>query len=173
MGGGAWSAAQNLTQTPNTDERYFSLAARNDGGYANLVFQASATNQAGTAVIGDRGSSPGNLVRRIAYLGRLLEATLSVGEQAAGVPSPLHSWPNPARGAVHFALDPARAGAAGGRLEVYALSGRLVARVSIGSDGRALWSGRDAAGRAVPSGVYLARVRGERETIGTKFMLLH
>ena len=66
------------------------------------MFQASATNQAGCAIIGDRGTTPGNLLRRIAYLERPMTGTLvSVGEPAvAASPIALIASPNPARGVV-------------------------------------------------------------------------
>lgn len=51
------------------------------------------------------------------------------------------------------------------RLEVYDLAGRLVRTLSAGSlaagEHTALWDGRDEAGRAAPSGVYLVQLRGD------------
>jgi len=158
-GAGAWSAPQNLTATPNTDERYFSLAARNDGGLAHLVFQASATNQAGSAVAEDRGTSPGNLVRRIAYLERTLAGSLvAVGDPARGAPLPtLRVSPNPSRGHVRFAIDAARRG---GNVLVFSVSGALVARVPVLAGGFAEWDGRDLQSRPIAGGVYFARLEG-------------
>ena len=44
--GQPWSAPQNVTQTPMTDERFVSIAKRNAGGMAHLFYQSSATNEA-------------------------------------------------------------------------------------------------------------------------------
>lgn len=73
----------------------------------------------------------------------------------------LAASPNPARGAMRFALTVPSAGHA--ELAVYDLSGRRVATLLDG-DERAgsrdvTWSGRDASGRELPAGVYLARLR--------------
>ncbi|HEY2955405.1 MAG TPA: hypothetical protein VGK89_09190 [Candidatus Eisenbacteria bacterium] len=170
QGMGAWSAAQNLTQTPSTDERFFSLAARNPDGKAHIVFQASATNQAGVAVVGDRGTSPGNLLRRIAYLERALAAsTVAVDPQPAPAHATLRAYPNPARGRVRFAVTDSR----GGSLAIYSLDGRLVVRVPLPAGSAAEWDGRDRLGRPVASGVYHARLEGEGIREETRFMLLH
>ena len=175
--GQPWSPPQNLTQTPSTDERFFSLAARNPDGRAHVVFQASATNQAGCALIGDRGSSPGNLVRRIAYLERPLQASVvgvEPGLRAGSVS--LRAFPNPARGRVRLALEggASGAGAPARRVaEIFAVTGRRVARVTVeGGDGTE-WDARDAWGRALPSGVYMARLEGDAAGPGVKFLLLH
>jgi len=171
--GEPWSAAQNLTQTPMTDERFQSIAKRNAGGVAQLFYQSSATNEAGVAAIGDRGGEPGNMLRRLAYLERALAGSvLDVGDAppASALP-PLRVYPNPARGSVRFAADFARV-RTGGSIEVYSAAGRRVARVSLDS-AEALWNGRDAQGRALPSGLYFARLASAPETASTKFLLLH
>jgi flagellar hook assembly protein FlgD len=57
--------------------------------------------------------------------------------------------------------------AAGGRvrLDLYDPSGRLVTTLVNGweaaGDRRVLWNGRDARGREVPTGIYLARLRAD------------
>lgn len=171
-GAGAWSAPQNVTNTPTTDERFFSIAARNPGGKAHLLLQASATNQAGVVVIGDRGASPGNILRRIAYLEPTLAASLVAVEDGVmpGAPA-LRSWPNPSRGRVAFSA-PAGAGA-GGWVRVFGVDGRFVARARVSAAGEAVWDGRDAGGRTVPDGVYFARMEGREAGPGTKFLMLH
>jgi hypothetical protein len=173
-GADPWSPAQNLTNTPNVDERFFSLAQRNEGGKAHLVFQASATNQAGCVVIGDRGTSPGNILRRIAYLEKTLNGSLvDVGGSFDAPPgATLRSWPNPARGRVHFRMEAAAAGAARAAVDIYGIDGRRFARVSL-DRGEAEWDGRDERGRAAPAGVYLARLAGGGQRMGTKFLLVH
>ncbi len=176
--GGPWSEPQNLTQTPNTDERFVSIATRNSGGRVHIVFQASATNQAGVFVAGDRGGqncgpggcTPEGLVRRIAYLERRMNASLvSVGELHAPRVAGLRAWPNPARGAVR--LSATGTGRRGPAVLVFTVTGRRVARLVGGRDERT-WSGRDDAGHPVPSGLYFARFEGDASAPGTKFMLL-
>lgn len=161
-----WSPPQNLTQTPTTDERFFSLATRNPGGVAHVLFQASATNEAGVVLIGDRGTTPGTPVRRIAYLERPITGTVvAVGDEPRLSPSMLRVLPNPALGRAHFAL-----GGQGGTIEVYSVGGRRLARVSA-VGGTAQWDGRDEGGRPAPSGVYFARAQGGSEA-AVKFMFL-
>ena len=163
-----WSAPQNLTQTPSTDERFFSLAARNPGGRAHLLFQASATNEAGVVIIGDRGTAPGNVLRRIAYLERPIAGSIVAVEPPGRGPerSPLVASPNPARGAVWFSLA-----AGGGVVEILGVDGRRIARVAVPAGAPARWDGRDDRGRAAPGGLYLARLAG-REGAATKFLLM-
>lgn len=167
--GGAWSAPQNLTQTPATDERFFSLAARNPGGRAHLVFQASATDQAGVAIIGDRGVAPGNLLRRMAYLEAPVQGSLLAADPAdrSHPPATLAAVPNPSRGRVSFSL----AGGGAGVVAIFGLDGRRVARLPLVAGAPARWDGRDEQGRATPPGVYLARLEGRPEA-ATKFLLM-
>jgi hypothetical protein len=158
--GQPWSTPQNLTNTPNADERYPAIPVRgNQPGLIQLLFQTSATNQAGVIQGQDRGTTPINLVRRIAYLEAPLSGSvLAVGDPAGGRPSAsLRILPNPAHGRVRFALP---AGATSGIVNVYSVSGALVARVPVAAGGEAVWEGRDRASRPLPSGVYLARVEG-------------
>lgn len=168
---GSWSAPQNLTQTPNTDERFFSIAARNAGGMIHVVFQASATNQAGCALIGDRGSMPGNVTRRIAYLERRLSASLvSVDDRALTPSFGLRAFPNPAPGSVRFMMR--GSGGASTAIEVYGVDGRHVVTLSAVA-GTVEWNGRDGSGRRAPSGLYVARVAGGSGGASIKFLLLH
>ena len=166
-----WAAAQNVTQTPLTDERFFSISTRNPGGAAHLMFQASATNQAGVSIIGDRGSAPGNLLRRIAYLRAPLAASvLDAPAPALAAQTPLHVSPNPALGAapVRFA---AGAWVQGRSIGVYDLNGRRVAKVSFARDAEvALWDGRTPDGRPAPAGVYFARIDDAPELRATRFV---
>src|SRR5262249_4540041 len=157
LGNGPWAPAQNLTQTPQTDERFPAIAPRNSGGKVGVLFQASATNQAGIAESQDRGTTPSLYVRRIARLERHLRpSAVSADEPLPGAVAPptLAASPNPARGAVSFA--------AGGNVKasavlVFTVDGRRMARLTL-DGGRATWDGRDLGGRPVPSGVYLARI---------------
>jgi hypothetical protein len=155
-----WSAPQNLTSTPNTDERYPAIPVRgNVPGRIQLLFQASATNQAGVIQGQDRGVTPVNLVRRVAYLETpLAGSVLAVGDPARpAVAGALRIMPNPAHGRVRFALSE---GAGATTVNVYSVNGALVARVPVGAGSETMWDGRDLQSRPLPSGVYLARVEG-------------
>ena len=169
---GGFGTPQNLTNTPLTDERFFSISTRNPGGRAHIVFQASATNQAGCAIIGDRGTAPGNLLRRIAYLAAPLAASLvSVPEAPATRAPRLVASPNPllAHGRLRLEAEPA---ARPRRLEVLDLTGRRVASLVLPAGERALeWSGLDDGGRAIVAGVYFARLEGEPATTSVRFVV--
>lgn len=99
------------------------------------------------------------VLRRVDWIGAPEDTTLSAvaaGGLAFAAPSP-----NPARGPVRFAFATAAAGPAD--LGVFDASGRLVRRLwsgalPAGSHARA-WDGADDAGRPLPPGVYLARLR--------------
>lgn len=171
-GAAPWSAPQNLTQTPRTDERFFSLSTRNPGGRAHLVFQASATDQAGSAIIGDRGTTPGNLLRRIAYLARPLTASvLDAPAAGAALAAPLEVSPNPVFGAARARFS-AGAWAAGRSIGVYDLNGRRVARLAFANARpSAEWDGRTPDGRPAPAGVYFARMDDAPELRPARFVL--
>jgi len=169
--GGPWSAAQNLTQTPQTDERFVAIAPKNSDGNVGILFQASATNQAGIAESQDRGTTPTLYVRRIAWLERHVGASLvAVEDGPAGGTArvALAAHPNPARGAVHFVA--ATEGVPRAVL-VCTVDGRRVARLPL-EQGRATWDGRDVRGRLVSAGVYFARLEGDR-LAAAKFMWLN
>ena len=172
-GAAAFTAPQNLTNTPDTDERFFSLATRNPGGKAHMVLLASATNQAGCAIIGDRGTTPGNLERRVAYLAAPLAQSLldapvvSVAHASAA----LHVSPNPviAHARVHLEATPAERTRL---VEVLDLTGRRIVTVELPRGARfAEWNGRDDAGRSAPAGVYFARVAGEPDAPSVRFVM--
>lgn len=169
--GVAWSAPENLTNTPRTDERFFSLAERNPGGVVRLLFQTSATDQAGCAIIGDRGTSPGNVLRRIAYLEKHPAASvLAVDEgPARGAPS-LRAYPNPILGAarIHFSaapdVTPSR------RVEIYAVDGRRIQSLAL-AGGSVQWDGHGEDGSRSPSGVYFARLSDDPASRAVRFIL--
>ncbi len=172
--GQSWSVPQNLTNTPSTDERYFSLATRNPDARAHVVFQASATDQAGCSIIGDRGATPGNLLRRIAYLERPLTASVLDAPIAAGAaPRTLRVSPNPvfAPARATFAL----AAASHPRvLRIVDVAGRTVADLDVPAHESAVrWEGRRDDGRPAATGVYFARVAGARDTPVARFVLAH
>lgn len=159
-GAGAWSAMQNLTNTPTVDERFFSMSTINPGGKLRILFQAPSTNQAGCALIGDRGAAPGNLVRRIAYFEpRVTASVLDVAPGTSGVTrSSLSASPNPAFGASRIRFASSLPPVAGRRVEIYSIDGRRVATLPIGAELSVEWNGRDARGHAAPAGVYFARL---------------
>jgi hypothetical protein len=172
--GEGWAAAQDLTNTPTTDERFFSLARYNGGGKLRIVFQASATNQAGDLILGDRGTTPGVLLRRIAYLAAPLG-----GSHVAGVfdgprlsASSVIAAPNPAATGVRFALPAGTPARPGESIDVYAVNGRHVARVDAGRDGAFAWNGRESDGGRAAAGVYFARVAGNPGIRPVQFTLL-
>jgi hypothetical protein len=169
---GAHTAPQNLSNTPATDERFFSLAPKNPGGRAHIVFQASATNEAGCAIIGDRGTTPGNLLRKIAYLAAPLTGSLLDVADAPGVRAPrLRVSPNPllAHGQLRLEAEPA---ASARRLIVVDLGGRRIASLELPAGERAIeWSGRDDAGRPIAAGVYFARLEGQAAASSVRFVV--
>jgi hypothetical protein len=169
--GGPWSPAQNLTQTPQTDERFVAIAPKNTGGKVGILFQASATNQAGIAESQDRGTTPTLYVRRIAWLERQMSASVVAVDDPAPADAPrlaLAAQPNPARGVVTFA---AGRGASAGAVLVFTVDGRRVARLPL-ERGLATWDGRDVSGRSVATGIYLARLEGDRSA-AARFMWLN
>ncbi len=174
-GSGGWSAPQNVTNTPHTDERFFSLAARNPGGRAHIVYQSSATDPAGCVIIGDRGTSPGNILRRICYLEPQLTASNVAVEPAGFVAAPtaLKVSPNPARGAVRFAWSAWQPSGRPLRLEVLSVDGRRVASLTLDARGAVSWDGRDAAGRLAPAGMYFVRPMDLPGAAPARFTLLH
>ena len=172
--GGAFGAPQNLTNTPQTDERFFSLATRNPNGRAHLLFMASATDQAGCAIIGDRGTTPGNLLRRVAYLAAPLAQSLL--DAPGGTPLTVHTSalrvsPNPvfAHARVRLEAMPAPQTRS---IEVMDLTGRRVALRMLARDERFTeWDGFDDGGRRAPAGVYFARIATTGGTPATRFVL--
>lgn len=63
---------------------------------------------------------------------------------------------------------------AGNELTIHDLSGRVVRRFALPrqAGGRQQWDGRDALGRAVPAGLYLARLRSGEATAQARVMLI-
>ena len=78
----------------------------------------------------------------------------------------------PARDRVRFSIDPAGPGHGAAAVLVFSVTGRRVARIPA-NGGSLEWNGRDLSGRKVPSGLYFARLEGDRNAPGSKFMLIH
>ncbi len=168
---GAWSAPENLTNTPKCDERFFSLAARNPGGRLHLIYQASATDQAGSALIGDRGAAPGNILRRIAYLEKRPAASvLAVTPGASGAGPALRVWPNPVFGSSRVRFEAAPGTPAGRLAEIYGVDGRRIASLPL-SSGSVLWDVRSAGGGRVSPGVYFARMSDDPASSAVRFVI--
>lgn len=85
----------------------------------------------------------------------------------------LKAWPNPFNPLVELEFELAAEGPA--RLEIFDARGRLLARLTDGVQpaGRNVftWKGRDLSGRALPSGVYFARLVAERGNAVQKIVL--
>jgi hypothetical protein len=126
-------------------------------------------------IIGDRGTSPGNIIRRIGYIEPHLNAsTLAVGPGAsAPARSALQVTPNPARGVVRFAWSAWRPAGQPLRLEVISVDGRRVAGLVLDPSGAASWDGRDADGKPAPAGMYFVRPTEVPGAIPARFTLLH
>ena len=77
----------------------------------------------------------------------------------------LRVWPNPSR--IGEAIHLARLGGGADEVDVVSADGRVVQRVTL-SRGESSWNGADAAGRALPAGVYWARVAGS--SIGARIV---
>ena len=96
--------------------------------------------------------------------GAALPAVLAMGR----------AYPNPAPGAIRFALDLPRAAAVD--LRVHDVQGRLVRVVASGRlDPGFLtltWDGRSEAGRRAPAGVYYARLLVDGSLIGRRTLVL-
>jgi hypothetical protein len=109
----------------------------------------------------------------------LLTIRYSLGAPPAGVANDgprgpeLTVWPNPSRGATEFRVS--HTGAAAVRLTILDIAGREQARLQNTAFGggpvRLAWDGRDAAGRALAPGVYLARLEGSGATVQRKVVL--
>jgi len=108
------------------------------------------------------------------YAQRFLVATTAIAEKAAG-PSLgiLASAPNPFRASTEIKFSISRSGDT--VLEVFDLSGRQVfIQTLVGLEAglhRVAFRGRDNAGRLLPSGVYVARLRSKEATSSERIVL--
>lgn len=163
--GGVFSVPRNITRTPMTDERFFSLAARSPNGTADVLFQASATDQAGVVIIGDRGAESPLLLRRIAFLRAPLSGSSSVEDALTPMPVALTVHPNPATSAVR--LDLTRVSDSPDRsIDILSVDGRRVQRIAVPPRADEVsWDLEDESGEQVAAGVYFARPGWEPESI--------
>lgn len=99
--------------------------------------------------------------------------TLGVGERTSLATDGIRVEPNPSRGRVRFSsLDAAQAL---DELDVVDPQGRLVRRLEPASAGAAtslVWDGRDAAGKRMPPGLYLARAKRGPRLLTARVVLL-
>ncbi|MBD3160722.1 MAG: hypothetical protein GF346_01145 [Candidatus Eisenbacteria bacterium] len=132
-----------------------------------LVLDVNLANPSGT--LADILIAPS---RDVTHLSRR-SATLLLDPSAAPDPGIAHApapavRPNPSRGEVTLTLGNGRAGAVE-PVSILDVTGRLVRELSGGvQDGRLVWDGTDARGRAVPPGIYLLVVGEGAERRSTK-----
>jgi hypothetical protein len=90
------------------------------------------------------------------------------GKSELGMPFSVLPNPIPPGTSARF-----RTNVSSGRVDIYNLLGQRVAEISIKPGQDTGWNGRDMDGRAMPSGVYFARVAGDRDRSAVrKFVLL-
>ena len=83
----------------------------------------------------------------------------------------VRAQPNPSSGAISFEM--AGRGASPAELKIYDTSGRLIDERSVAAtQSRVAWDGRTREGAPAASGIYFARIREERRTALTRFVLL-
>jgi hypothetical protein len=90
---------------------------------------------------------------------------------ALSLDGPFAGRPNPFRDAIRFRLQPDMPA----RLEIFDSTGRMVRRIEAEPtrDRRDVsWDGKDARGRDVPAGIYVARVRQSGRTEATRVLRL-
>jgi len=81
----------------------------------------------------------------------------------------LNAYPNPFNASV--SIDILGAGPETS-LEIFDINGRSVRSFEVPNSGRILWHGTDTDGRALPSGIYFARLKSGEEEIRTRLVLL-
>jgi glucose/arabinose dehydrogenase len=112
-------------------------------------------------------------VHRVSWAGPT-DTVTAVGEGAHGSLALSSPRPNPMRGSSEFAWTQAAAGPV--ELTVHDLAGRRVATLQRGTSGggshRAVWDGRDDAGRALPAGAYVVRLAAAGQVRTQRLMLV-
>lgn len=91
------------------------------------------------------------------------------GQEPNAAALSIRASPNPSRGEISFEVRGAGAASRSpgpGRLLVFDLSGRRVVGLSLDTEARAVWSGKDDRGRPVAAGVYLIHLDGDRAKRG-------
>ncbi len=159
--GAGWRDPTNVTNSPDRDDRYPSLAAWNPNGDAHIVYQTSVLAAAGGSVIGDRDEEPLDLHHILyhAFPTFATSVTDDGGQMSQGSSISLALTRNPTAGGAEFMVTLETAGAI--RLSIYDLSGReiteLTKEASAGGMHVISWDGMSKDGSRVASGVYFAR----------------
>ncbi len=163
-GGATWSLPENLTNTPNLDERYPSVSKWNAPGELNIVWQEDTQP-------GAHAANSDNATISRSYLKFMKVSTVDVGEEAS-VPRLFtlsQNYPNPFNPVtqIHYAVGK------GGRvtLKVFNLLGLEIATLLDGS----LSPGSYTAtfdGSSLPSGTYIYRLIAGNFTESRKMLLV-
>jgi len=106
------------------------------------------------------------------YFGNVAPATAVPTLPGTGLA--LGAQPNPSRGESTLSLSLPRRGAA--QIDLYSIDGRHLRRLwagdAAGETQRVSWDGRDGEGRALPSGIYLARATAAGESATLRLVLM-
>ncbi|MBN2171588.1 MAG: VCBS repeat-containing protein, partial [Candidatus Krumholzibacteriota bacterium] len=140
-----------------------------------LVFGLGAATAADSVVVRWPGGATDRFLAVTAdQLAHLVEGTGTAAGEAPAGRLRLTNWPNPFNPGTRIAFTLSRPGAV--TLTVHDARGRRLALLARGewTAGRheLNWDGRDAAGRALPSGVYVARLQGPDGTAARRLVLL-
>lgn len=169
---GAAVITWNTDPGPDDLEGYRLEKASGSGSWRTLVSLTQGTRYT------DDAAGSGARYRLFAVNG--FGEELELGETSLRPMRPLAAWPLPYRSGnltVSFATANALGGgAAPAEVSVFDVSGRLVRTVAKGLYGAsfqtAVWDGRDAAGRRVPSGVYFIRAESAGQVKTLKLAVL-
>jgi len=163
-GGLAWSTPENLSNTPNLDERYPSVSKWNAPGEFNIVWQEDREP-------GAHAANSDNATISRSYLKFMKVSTVDVGEEPE-LPRSFgmsQNYPNPFNPSTRIDYAVSRGGLVS--LKVYD---------AIGQDVATLFNGFVSPGRytvtfdasSLPSGVYVYRVRTEGSTESRKMLFI-
>ena len=167
--GATWGPPIKVAESDRTSHRFPSLARVCDGLTVHIVYMQD--QQAGEAV--QRQGDPTN--NPVIYVTG--ELTIPMGAEERRLSPQSHLGlsvsPNPFGRNTIVTYSLPRAGPA--QLRVYDASGRLVRSLLSGlhpaGDARATWDACDEVGRAVPSGIYFARLETGTQTMSRKLTL--
>jgi hypothetical protein len=157
--GGSWWPPMNITNSPDRDERYPSIAASNEPGVAHIVYQTTATATAGNSVLGDRDEKPLDFHYIMYY--EYMTGLADVSDKPRGPATPVLScYPSPSRSMVEFTISNSSASRAS--ISIFDVAGRRVAEIerrrNAGETSLA-WDGRYMDGTPAASGVYFATLK--------------
>jgi hypothetical protein len=159
--GGGWREPFNVTDSPDRDDRYPSLAAWNPDGNAHIMYQTSVIAAAGGSIIGDRDEEPLDLHHIMYYEFPTFPVSVSDMRLPDTPESPikLRVAGNPSMDDVKFMVTLGSAGKV--RMSIFDLTGRKVAELTERAYEQGThsitWNGEAADGSRVSSGVYFAK----------------